>query len=79
MASGIFSPGSLFLHFLVVQAVVVRGKLIFDNRQLLLLFFLTKQFVQNRGVRVRAPAAGFLLQVGYALGRESEGAALFGL
>lgn len=64
MPSGVFSPGSLLLQFLVGQAVVVRGELSFDNPQLLLPFFLKKQFVQNRGLGVGAPAVGFLLQVG---------------
>ncbi len=63
MTSGKFSPGSIFLDFGVAQAVVVGGDIGLEQCPLLLQFFLSKKFIQNRRLRISVPPSRFLLQV----------------
>lgn len=76
MASGKFSPGSLFLDFGVSQSVVVGGDIGFERSSPLFPFFLLKEFIESRRLGIGASTPRFLLQIGEAGGRESKCAPL---
>jgi hypothetical protein len=72
MASGKFSPRSVFLDFSVSQSVVVGGNLSFEGRPLLFQLLLAEQFVQNRRLRVGTPSMGLLVKVCQVFRRKGE-------
>jgi hypothetical protein len=76
MASGKFSPRSVFLDFGVSQSVVVGRNLSFESRSLLFQFLVAEQFVQNRRLRVGTPSAGLLVKVSQVFRRKGECTAL---
>src|SRR5208282_879750 len=74
MASGKFSPGSVFLDFGIAQAVVVGGDIGLERRSPLFHALFLKQLVQECGLGAQISPACLLVQVSETIGRESEGA-----